>query len=168
MHHESNDHGIAGTIALTGSIAGAVGLVGAADTQAMRPSTGAIVGRLHPREVGSLPPYVILGNSLHQGPKRAVGKGGGSLGSTYDPLRVDYEPGVGLKLPEVELPEGVSAERLGTCWGLLRGIEHARGPGPDRIPGRCPGLICSCPCGATDQDAGIVATVSNFVRIQVH
>ena len=34
MHHESNDHGIAGTIALTGSIAGAVGLGGAANTQA--------------------------------------------------------------------------------------------------------------------------------------
>ena len=52
MHHESNDHGIAGTIALTGSIAGAVGLGGAANTQAMRPSTGAIVGRLHRRERG--------------------------------------------------------------------------------------------------------------------
>jgi hypothetical protein len=34
MHHESNDHGIAGTIALTGSIAGAVGLGGAANDSA--------------------------------------------------------------------------------------------------------------------------------------
>jgi hypothetical protein len=81
VHHESNDHGIAGTIALTGSIAGAVGLGGAANTQAMRPSTGAIVGRLHRREAGSLPPYVILGSPLHQGLKRAVGEGGaGDLG----------------------------------------------------------------------------------------
>ena len=125
MHHDSNDHGIAGTIALTGSIAGAVGLGGAANTQAMRPSTGAIVGRLHRRDAGSLPPYVILGNPLHQGLKRAVGEGGGSLGSTYDPFRVDYEPGLGLKLPEVELPEGVSADRLGSRWGLLRDIEHS-------------------------------------------
>ena len=52
VHHESNDHGIAGTIALTGSIAGAVGLGGAANTQAPRPSTGSIVGRLHRREAG--------------------------------------------------------------------------------------------------------------------
>jgi hypothetical protein len=123
MHHESNDHGIAGTIALTGSIAGAVGLGGAANSQAMRPSTGAIVGRLHPREAGSLPSYIILGSPLHQGLKRAVGEAGGSLGSAYDPFRVDYEPGVGLKLPDVELPEGVSSERLGQRWGLLKDVE---------------------------------------------
>src|SRR5262249_46023490 len=41
LHHESNDHGVAGTIALTGSIAGAVGLGGPQNRQAMRPSTGA-------------------------------------------------------------------------------------------------------------------------------
>jgi hypothetical protein len=126
MHHEANDHGIAGTIALTGSIAGAVGLGGAANTQAPRPSTGAIVGRLHRRQAGTLPPYVILGSPLHQGLKRAVGEGGGSLGSTYDPFRVDYEPGTGLKLPDVELPEGVSSERLGDRWGLLEDIERTR------------------------------------------
>jgi Protein of unknown function (DUF1501) len=126
MHHESNDHGVAGTIALTGSIAGAVGLGGAANAQVPRPSTGAIVGRLHRRDPGSLPSYVILGSPLHQGLKRAVGEGGGSLGSTYDPFRVDYQPGSGLKLPEVELPEGVGAERLGTRWGLLETIEATR------------------------------------------
>ncbi len=36
MHHESNDHGVAGTIALTGSIAGAVGLGGAGEHQGHR------------------------------------------------------------------------------------------------------------------------------------
>src|SRR5262249_47925919 len=77
VHHESNDHGIAGTIALTGSIAGAVGLGGLENQKAMRPSTGAIVGRLSRRDPGALPPYVILGNPLHQGLKRAVGEGGG-------------------------------------------------------------------------------------------
>jgi len=56
MHHESSDHGVAGTIALTGSIAGAVGLGGLENTKALRPSTGAIVGRLHRSEPGSLPP----------------------------------------------------------------------------------------------------------------
>ena len=117
MHHESNDHGVAGTIALTGSIAGAVGLGGAANTKALRPSTGAIVGRLHNGEPGSLPPYIILGRPLHQGLKRAVGEGGGSLGSTYDSFRLDYEPGVGLKLPEATLPEGVDAARLGAALG---------------------------------------------------
>jgi hypothetical protein len=134
LHHESNDHGIAGTIALTGSIAGAVGLGGAVNTKALRPSTGAIVGRLRPGEPGSLPPYVILGNPLHQGLKPAVGEGGGSLGSTYDPFRLDYEPGLGLKLPEVALPANVSAARLGARWDMLQHVDgqpgSAMAPGP--------------------------------------
>ncbi len=50
-------------------------------------------------------PYIILGNPLHQGLKRVVGEGGGSLGSTCDPFRLDYEPGNGLKLPNVTLPD---------------------------------------------------------------
>ena len=118
MHHESNDHGVAGTIALTGSIAGAVGLGGSANSGALRPSTGAVVGRLKPSRPGALPPYVVLGNPLHQGLKRVVGEGGGILGSTFDPFRLDFEPGVGLKLPDVALPEGVSAARLDARWDL--------------------------------------------------
>jgi hypothetical protein len=125
MHHESNDHGIAGTIGLTGSIAGAVGLGGAANNQAPRPSTGAIVGRLRPGRPGTLPPYVILGSPLHQGLKRAVGEGGGSLGNTFDPFRIDYEPGLGLKLPDATLPEGITAARLGARWELLRELGGA-------------------------------------------
>ncbi len=136
MHHESNDHGVAGTIALTGSISGAVGLGGLANTKALRPSTGAIVGRLHRGDPGSLPAYVILGSPLHQGLKRAVGEGGGSLGGMYDPFRLDYEPGVGLKLPDATLPDGVSESRLGARWDLLRRIggseagETGNGNGP--------------------------------------
>src|SRR4051794_28642287 len=80
LHHESNDHGVAGTIALTGSIGGALGLGGLQNTKALRPSTGAIVGRLsrdRDRDrgrPGALPPYIVLGNPLHQGLKRAVGE----------------------------------------------------------------------------------------------
>jgi hypothetical protein len=138
LHHQSNDHGIAGTIALTGHIGGAVGLDGKAQgTTALRPSTGAIVGRLHHRKPGALPPYVILGNQLHQGLKRVVGEGGGTLGTAHDPFRVDYEPGVGLKLPDVELPESVTASRLDARWDLLNGLDQStrapRIPAPRRV-----------------------------------
>jgi hypothetical protein len=134
LHHESNDHGVAGTIALTGSIAGAVGLGGPENTKALRPSTGAIVGRLHRAEPGSLPPYIILGSPLHQGLRRAVGEGGGSLGSTYDPFRLDYEPGTGLKLPDAVLPEGVSAARLEARWDLLKQLGGRQLASSEAVP----------------------------------
>lgn len=118
LHHESNDHGVAGTIALTGSNAGAVDLGGGTAAGALKPSTGAIVGRVKGRRPGALPPYVILGNPLHQGLKRVVGEGGGTLGSAWDPFRLDYEPGLGLKLPEVTLPEGIEASRFSARWSL--------------------------------------------------
>ena len=124
MHHESNDHGIAGTIALTGNIAGAIGLDGTTQGNALRPSTGSIVGRCLPRAAGGLPPYVILGNPLHQGKKRVVGEGAGLLGSAHDPFRLDFEPGVGLTLPSVALPDEVSEARLDARWGLLEGVER--------------------------------------------
>ncbi len=134
MHHESNDHGVAGTIGLTGNIAGAVGLGGSAAAGAVQPSTGAIVGRVFKdrgNKAGALPPYVILGGQLHQGLKRVVGEGGGMLGSAYDPFRLDYEPGVGLKLPDVQLPESVSAQRLGARWDLLHKLDTSAA-----IPGK--------------------------------
>ena len=106
----------------------------------MRPSTGAIVGRLHRGRPGALPPYITLGNPLHQGLKRVVGEGGGALGSTHDPFRLDFEPGIGLKLPEVVLPESVGAARFDARWDLLhsletpRGLEHASpGSAPARL-----------------------------------
>jgi Protein of unknown function (DUF1501) len=118
MHHQSNDHGIAGTIGLTGAISGAVGLDGKSQGDALQPSLGAIVGRLRPGRPGALPPYVVLGNQLHQGLKTVVGEGGGTLGSASDPFRLDYEPGSGLKLPDVSLPESISASRLHARWDL--------------------------------------------------
>jgi hypothetical protein len=124
LHHESNDHGVAGTIGLTGTSAGAVGLSGAQNNKALRPSTGAIVGRLHRGGPTDLPPYITLGNPLHQGLKRVVGEGGGVLGSTHDPFRLEYEPGLGLKLPEVVLPESVGAARFDARWGLLQTLDH--------------------------------------------
>ena len=134
LHHESNDHGIAGTIGLTGNISGAVGLDGKSQGNALRPSTGAIVGRLRPGQAGSLPPYVVLGDQLHQGLKRVVGEGGGTLGSAFDPFRLTYEPGLGLKLPDIALPEGVSAARLDARWDLRNGSGAPTAFDPEKGP----------------------------------
>jgi hypothetical protein len=132
MHHDETDHGIAGTMGLTGSRAGARGLGGESVGGAERPSTGAIVSRLHQGRPGAVPPYVILGDRLHQGRKPVVGEGGGLLGSAYDPFRLQYELGVGLKLPDAQLPESVTASRLEARWDLLHHLDGsnvpARGP----------------------------------------
>lgn len=123
MHHESNDHGVAGTIALTGSQAGAVNLGGGVSTGAMRPSIGSIIGRLHPRPSAQLPSYIILGSQLHQGLKKVVGEGGGVLGTSYDPFRLDYDPLEGLKVPSLEIPPDLTAQRMDQRFALL---EQAR------------------------------------------
>jgi uncharacterized protein (DUF1501 family) len=137
MHHQSNDHGIAGTIGLTGAISGAVGLDGKSQGDALRPSLGAIVGRLRPGRPGALPPYVVLGNPLHQGLKPVVGEGGGTLGSAADPFRLDYEPGSGLKLPDISLPESVTASRLHARWDLKNALDSsAAASAPGVAPAR--------------------------------
>jgi hypothetical protein len=119
MNHASNDHGVAGTIALTGSQAGAVALGGSVSTGVMRPSIGSIIGRLNTRPSGQLPGYVILGSQLHQGLKKVVGEGGGLLGSTHDPFRLDYDPIEGLKIPSLDLPKELSANRMDRRFELL-------------------------------------------------
>jgi hypothetical protein len=66
-----------------------------------------------------------------------VGEGGGALGSAFDPFRIEYEPGVGLKLPDAALPEGVTAERLRARWNLLEGMNQgAAGPSGSGPPAR--------------------------------
>jgi hypothetical protein len=128
MHHDETDHGIAGTMGLTGSRAGARGLGESSVAGAERPSTGSIVGRLRGGRPGAIPPYVILGDPLHQGKKRVVGEGGGLLGSAYDPFRLRYEPGLGVRLPDAQLPESVTASRLEARWDLRHQLEGGLTP----------------------------------------
>src|SRR4051812_1619005 len=62
----SNDHGVAGTIGLTGSITGAVGLDGKPRAGGARPSLGSVVARARGFK-GKLPPFLVVGGKLHQG-----------------------------------------------------------------------------------------------------
>src|SRR6266540_6917942 len=112
LHTQSNDHGVAGTIGLTGSSAGAVDLGGKTQTGGPRPATGSVVARV--RSAGAkLPPFMVVGGRLHQGKKAIIGEGGGPLGAKYDPFRLEYDPVKGTKIPALELPEDLTPERLG-------------------------------------------------------
>jgi len=68
LHTGSNDHGVAGTIGLTGSIAGGVGLDGKPRPGAPRPATGSVVARVRGGSA-RVPPFLVIGGRLHQGKK---------------------------------------------------------------------------------------------------
>src|SRR5262249_12962631 len=94
----SNDHGVAGTIGLTGNSAGSVNLGGAMATGSVRPATGSVVARAKGSR-GVLPPFMVIGGKLHQGKKSITGEGGGTLGALYDPFRLEYDPEAGTRIP---------------------------------------------------------------------
>jgi hypothetical protein len=61
LHTKSNDHGVAGTIGLTGSAAGAVNLGGAAQGGSVRPALGAVVAKARGGGRDGLPPFLVVG-----------------------------------------------------------------------------------------------------------
>jgi hypothetical protein len=107
----SNDHGVAGTIGLTGSNQGAVDLGGKQSAGTARPALGAVVAKACGRQ-SALPPFMVVGGKLHQGKKAIIGEGGGPLGTRYDPFRLEYDPAEGIKIPDLQLATGLTPERL--------------------------------------------------------
>jgi hypothetical protein len=125
LHTGSNDHGVAGTIGLTGSAAGAVNLSGQAQAGGARPATGAVVARARGSRA-PLPPFMVIGGKLHQGKKAITGEGGGSLGALYDPFRLEYDPVHGTRILALELPADLTPDRLGDRRRLMQALDAAQ------------------------------------------
>jgi hypothetical protein len=125
VHTQSNDHGVAGTIGLTGSRAGGVGLDGKPFPGSPRPTTGSVVARARSAD-GRVPPFMVVGGRLHQGKKAIVGEGGGALGGRYDPFRLEFDPIRGTRFPALQLPDDLTPERLGDRQRLLSTISQTR------------------------------------------
>jgi uncharacterized protein (DUF1501 family) len=123
LHTGSNDHGVAGTIGLTGSSAGAVGLGGKPSSGSARPTIGSTVARVRGLS-GKLPPFLVVGGKLHQGKKPIVGEGGGALGGLYDPFRLEYDPEQGTRIPSLQLPANLTPDRLGERKRLLHAFDQ--------------------------------------------
>jgi uncharacterized protein (DUF1501 family) len=120
---QSNDHGIAGTIGLTGSPAGGTGLDGKPLAGSPRPAVGSIVAKGMAARGGNLPsPFLVVGGKLHQGKKPIIGEGGGPLGPGYDPFRLEYDPVRGTKVPALELPKDLTPERLTDRQKLMESL----------------------------------------------
>jgi hypothetical protein len=125
LHCASNDHGIAGTIGLTGSNAGGKSLGGQVLPGRLQPTHGAIVSRV--LGTGStVPRFATLGGHLHQGHQTITGEGAAYLGPLYDPFRLDYDPEQGVKIPQLELIDGMTASGLGARRELLTSLDEVR------------------------------------------
>src|SRR5262245_5537673 len=124
LHTQSNDHGVAGTIGLTGSAAGGVDLGGKPLPGAPRPAVGSAVARAKGLQ-GHLPPFMVVGGKLHQGKKPIIGEGGGALGPLYDPFRLQYDPVHGTKIPALQLPPDLTPERLADRRRLMGALDAA-------------------------------------------
>jgi hypothetical protein len=126
MHTKSNDHGVAGTIGLTGSGSGALDLGGMMSAGTVRPAMGAIVARarLADQKNPGMPPFMVIGGKLHQGKKAIVGEGGGPLGPHYDAFRLEYDPREGTKIPALQLPTELAVNRLEDRRQLLKSFDQ--------------------------------------------
>ena len=122
LTHSSNDHGIAGTIGLTGSDRGAISLSGQVLPGQTHATHGSILSRVLGFEPG-LPRFVTMGGTLHQGKKSIAGEGAGPLGALYDPFRLDYDVAKGVKIPQLDLIDGQSADGLSSREGLRKQMD---------------------------------------------
>jgi hypothetical protein len=70
-----------------------------------------------------MPGFVSVGGYLHQGHRRIEGEGAGVLGAVFDPFRLDYDPEAGVKVPQLELIDGVTSDGLGNRQRLLASLD---------------------------------------------
>lgn len=107
----------AGSIALTG---------GASAAEPFGPNFGSILGR-HRGGAGDFPPFV----SMSRGPVRDVvdvmkGFGGGTWGRGHDPFMVECTQEGEVRLPSLNLLDGLGPERLEDRRLLLREVDRLR------------------------------------------
>ncbi len=124
LHTGSSDHGVAGTIGLTGSGAGAIDLGGKSAAGGPRAATGSVVARVRGTN-SKLPPFLVVGGRLHQGKKAIAGEGGGPLGALCDPFRLEYDPVKGTRVPALELEPDLTPERLADRRRLMEAFDRA-------------------------------------------
>lgn len=122
MTHTQSDHGLAGTMGLTGTDVGGLSLGGGKLPGVLRPTWGSIVARTR-----NLPPplraFVALGDKLHQGHRSILGEGGAGLGSGHDPFRLIYDLERGIELAELTPPKEVTIPRGDRRAQLLREMD---------------------------------------------
>jgi hypothetical protein len=122
MRHHMKNHNSAGYYSLTG-VAPPVDDIRLRDTLELFPAYGSIVSKLAPAEKGAATfvsfPHQITDGSVTPGQQASF------LGKTHNPLFVNDDPNrPGFKLPELNLPEGISPDRLAQRGEILKMIDQ--------------------------------------------
>ncbi len=122
MHHDNGDHFAAAHWMLTGSLG-----ANALNQRPVYPSAGSVVARLKGARRAGLPAYVGLPNTHSVGLKPGY-HGAAYLGAGYNPFLADGDPNrPGYRVPELTLPAGLDAARLGNRRCLQGALDAARG-----------------------------------------
>jgi hypothetical protein len=125
MRHDQSDHNVAGTIALTGNVAGAKASGGVPFPGTVRPTLGSMVAKFSRSRPGHWPPFMAIGPVCQVSMETLRGQSAGVLGPSRDPFRVglySFEDGFQLPGP-LNLPTEINIDRLENRQQLLKSLE---------------------------------------------
>jgi hypothetical protein len=122
LRHEMKNHNSAGYYSLTG-YAPPTDDQRLRDTQDLFPAYGSVVDALSPARAGTPTfvsfPYVIADGSVTPGQYASF------LGKAHDPLFIGQDPnGSDFRLPELSLPDNLTAARLGDRRAMMRLVDE--------------------------------------------
>jgi hypothetical protein len=111
VNHRMKNHNSAGYYSLTGH-APPIDDIRLRDTQELHPAYGSVVARLMPVDDPAVPTFVSFPHVLRDG-SVTPGQHASFLGKSCDPFFVGGDPALKtFRLPELSLPDSVTAERL--------------------------------------------------------
>jgi hypothetical protein len=115
LHHHDAGHSTGDQICFTGYDAGPV------PDENSHPSCGSIVSKQLGHTVPHLPAYVMI-------PRMVPGTGSAYLGVAHKPFETQADPANPgpFKVPNFELPSGITVERVGDRRGLLHSFDAIR------------------------------------------
>jgi hypothetical protein len=115
LHHHDAGHSTGDQICFTGYDAGPM------PDENVHPSCGSIVSKQLGHTVPHLPAYVMI-------PRMVPGTGPAYLGVAHKPFETQADPARSepFRVPNFQLPSGITVERVGDRKGLLRSLDAVR------------------------------------------
>lgn len=135
VHHTIGDHNAGYYFAFTGREPLASGRLITAPAPDNFPSIGSVVAKLRPTG-RPLPDFVHAPDWMSNNGAFLPGQDGGFLGARFDPFLAGDPSRPDYRIPGLDLPPGLTLQRIDERRGLLGRIDHAldaAGPAVDRL-----------------------------------